>query len=127
MAKLTPLPDFRLLSIPGRANHWRDVRCAFPRPAATLKPPRPKPPTWNEEDLRRLDALLERVRSEAERVCSELRQQAEFDALTPRQQARAFSAAIGDTPLAPLLHLARRGELSAELARLILKDASLLV
>jgi hypothetical protein len=34
---------------------------------------------------------------------------------------------IGATPLAPLLHLARRGELSAELAQLILKDASLLV
>jgi len=37
-----------------------------------------------------------------------------FARLGPAEQARLFAATVGRTPLAPLLHLARKGQLDTE-------------
>jgi hypothetical protein len=50
-----------------------------------------------------------------------LHRQPDFENLTPRQQANAYSAEMGPTPLAVLLHLARKEQLDLARARQVLR------
>lgn len=120
------LPEFRIISVQSRADYWSKIRAQYQeRRARNLsgrKVPRPKAPVvWDEESERALKILLEFVANVNARVMGRLREQSGFDELAPRQQATAYSAAIGDTPLVTLLHLERRGELDLEKARKVLK------
>lgn len=121
------LPDFKLVSAPSRGDHWRQISGEYKQANKTNRlspePRRPKAAVrWTEEDEVALQAILAHVVAENERLMAELRQQPGFDELPPRRQAVAYSGLIGDTPLAALLHLARRGELVHDLARTILGE-----
>lgn len=120
------LPEFRIISVQSRTDYWSKIRAEYQERKAKTLPgryvPRPKEPVvWDEESERVLGILLEFIANENARVLGRLREQPGFDDLAPRQQATTYSAAIGDTPLATLLHLERRGELDLEKARKVLK------
>ncbi len=143
------LPEFRLLSAPSRRHYWAETRTRFAPAlgravdpldlgweqleAVHAPPPRPAesapgghdraaPMTAalerGEEALRRIEAL---VMEEASRVLAELRARADYEALPERQQGRLYAAAIGSSPVAGLLHRARRGALGAGDIRRVLR------
>jgi serine/threonine protein phosphatase 1 len=120
------LPNFNIISVPSRGDHWsatrREYRLQHPKLPALRKPRPSGSTTWDEQSETILAALLARVAAQNEQVLSRLRQDPDFENLTPRQQARAYAAEIGDTPLATLLHLARRGELDVVKARQVIKS-----
>lgn len=120
------LPEFRIISVQSRADYWSKIKAQYQERRARNLPgrkvPRPKAPVvWDEMSERALGILLEFAANENARVLGRLREQPGFDELAPRQQATAYSVAIGDTPLATLLHLERREELDLEKARKVLK------
>ncbi len=117
------LPDFTIVSVPSRGNHWSAVRRKYRQQhAAASRQPKPAAPDWDEGSEKLLHEILEWVKQENEKVMARLQQQAGFESLTPRQQSKAYAAEIGDTPLAALLHLARRGELDDARARQVVRN-----
>ncbi len=105
------LPSFRLVSVPSRGNHWLALRQAFPLPPP---PPPAARPQWTATDERLLERLREWVAAEDARVWAALSQDVDFAWLSVRQQGRVYAEHVGQRPEAPLLHLARRGELTVE-------------
>lgn len=61
-----------------------------------------------------LNVLYAYIRAENARVLVELRAECPFDELPLQQQGSLYAARIGKTPLAPMLHLARKGQLTLE-------------
>lgn len=117
------LPDFTIISVPGRRDYWYDSR-RFYRQQHPIVKQRPRPvevPEWDEASDRSLQEIIDRVTQESQQLLTRLNEQPGFSSLTHRQQARLFAAEIGSTPLAPFMHLARRGELDLERARKLLK------
>jgi serine/threonine protein phosphatase 1 len=129
------LPDFRIVSVPAREDHWRKVKSTFAHlridGSATLESMcwsrideliasgrrAARLPAAATERLHSLERLSERatialrslhayIHDEAQRVLSDVR------AETERERGRGFAVRIGKTPLAPLLHRARKGQLS---------------
>jgi len=107
------LPYFRVVSVPSRANYWRQTKAPF-RVLVVAPPP---PPKWNDEEEADLSRLQNIVLQEHERALVHLRQNSAYDSLTPHGQGKAYAACVGDAPLAYFLHLARRGELNTERLR----------
>ncbi len=111
------LPDFRFVSIPSRADYWREMRSAF----KPYKPER-EPVIWDEEDDQVLALMRDHIAREHERIVGQLRQKTAFDELSSREQGKVYAEFIGTcrAPQAFLLHLARRGELTIEKMRCVL-------
>jgi hypothetical protein len=102
------LPEFRLLSVPSRADYWQALRQEYRAyPFDTGSPSR-----WDRESESLLARFYAVVMDEHERVLAQLRQDPAFAALPPRSQAKAYAAQIGNTPLVRYLHRARQGKLS---------------
>ena len=117
------LPEFRIVSVPSRGNHWARVRREYARQAEqAAKPVRaPQPPGPHAIPEAELEGLIERIQREHSRLSAELLARPDFGGLSPRQQALAYNERIGGSPDAALLHLARRGQLSAETVRKVLR------
>jgi hypothetical protein len=118
------LPEFRFVSVPSRGDHWTALRQHY-RIAKTAQNGTPKAridfaQPWDEERERGLEKVLAYVTAENERLLAQLQDNPEFVRITPRQQAKAYSELIDPSPVKPLIHLARRGELTKEKARRIL-------
>jgi serine/threonine protein phosphatase 1 len=139
------LPAFRFVSVPARKDYWAEVKqqyvdlrskappeCAYSweqieaflartesciglAPATQQRVARLQ--TFLREAERSLAALHTYIMQTHERVLSELRAEYEFDALSAQEQGRLYSARIGTTPLAPWLHLARKGGLHRDALR----------
>ena len=124
------LPDFTIFSVPSRGDLWNVMRKQYRQlhPAARTSKPRVKkiyePVLLDEESERILPEIIKRVQQENERVLARLRRQPDFENLTPRLQAKAYTTEIGNTPLAALLHLARRGELDAARVRRMIRNST---
>lgn len=134
------LPDFELISVPSRADHWRAVQGHFVdlrfRGAACFAA------TWQdlEKAARRLrargvdkskpggfaiavleachrsvDLLYRHVLVECERVLGEVRQGEACDPPDERQMAQRFASAVGTSCLAFYLFEARKGRLTTAL------------
>ncbi len=118
------LPDFQIISVPSRADHWSRMRQEHRPLKPTAQPQRrsPKPEARDEESEKALQEIVDYITRENERVLAQLREKPGFAEQTPRQQAKTYAAQIGNTPLAPLLHLARRGELDLSKAWRVVKD-----
>lgn len=136
------LPDFELVSVPSRANHWSDSRARYEDVRLSMSPEETL--TWEDLDRvlalcgaccgsnpgvaereRRVRAAMERgsrvlrdlfdhVVAESERVLAGLRVELPFDRLPPGEQAGRYAQRIGRSPLGKWLHLARAGELRRE-------------
>jgi hypothetical protein len=122
------LPEFRFYSINSREDHWSRVRNLFKRErAARLATPMElidyKVP-WDEEREQGLEKILGAVKAENKRLLAHLQSTPGFEQLTARQQAKAYAALVSEFPAEGLFHLARRGELTKERARRILREAN---
>ena len=123
------LPDFTIISVPSRGDHWSAMRRQYRHQNPVARPSKPKAASvastaWDEESERILQEILEMVMQENERILARLREQPDFESLTPRQQAKVYASEIGDTPLATFLHMARRGELDFARARKVVKSST---
>ncbi len=107
------LPEFRIVSVPSRADYWQALRQQYRRLQFTVEPPR----VWDHESETLLVQLYAAVVDEHERVMAHLRRDPAFDGLPPRLQGKAYAAYIGDTPLRRYLHWARQGKLSLDSLR----------
>jgi serine/threonine protein phosphatase 1 len=124
------LPAFRFGSVPCRGDLWSLTRRQYRQQHALIRAAKPatrpkEAETWDADTERAFQAVLAYVVRENERVLSELGAQPGFADQTPRQQAKAYAEAIGETPLAALMHLARRGELAVERSRRVFGDSRL--
>jgi hypothetical protein len=113
------LPDFRFVSVPSRADYWREMRNAF----KPIKQER-EPIVWDEEDVQVLALMRDHIAYEHERIVGQLRQKTAFDELSSREQGKVYAEFISTrhAPQAFLLHLARRGELTIEKLQRVLQN-----
>jgi hypothetical protein len=114
------LPDFQLVSVPSRGNLWQRVQNAYQQQEAESH--MPTEVIWTASDNEALLRILTYVRQENSRISLQLQAQPGFDSLTPRQQAKEYAAMVEESPVIALLHQARKGELTIELARRILRS-----
>lgn len=104
------LPEFRVLSVPSRADYWQALRQQYRTYQFSTAPPS----RWDAASESLLVQFYAVVMDEHERVLAHLRQDPGFAALPPRLQAKAYAAHIGDAPLMRYLHWARQGKLNLD-------------
>jgi hypothetical protein len=121
------LPDFRVISVPSRGDHWAGLlkryRMEKSTMAAVVRSKTDFSQPWDEDSERSLGLIVEFVRAESHRLLTELENTAGFQQLTPRQRAKAYAEMVSEFPADALFHLARLGKLSTERARRILGEA----
>lgn len=143
------LPEFRLLSVPSPRRYWAETRARFAPAlgravdpldlgwdqleAVHTRPPRPAASAPGGHDpaapmtaaLERGEGALRRVEAhvmeEMHRVLAELCVRADYQTLPEREQGRLYAAAVGSSPVARLLHRARRGAFGAGDIRRVLR------
>jgi len=116
------LPEFRMVSAPSRADYWWQLQREYPDSRLGTSPS--ISPNWGEADQQLLARLYRAVQEEHGRIWAQLRQDPAFDSLTPRQQAQAYAARVGDGLWAGLLHAERKGELDVRRVQHILRTPS---
>jgi hypothetical protein len=140
------LPQFRLISVPAKANHWHAMRQQYRHVLPKRKPPRPIPPeklrwsklaAWLEQAADQNDPSptqqaererVEQIVAEAQAVLPQLpaaltalftaepaqlvRDEPDYDRLTPREQGRTFDKFINHHPshVRQMLHRLRQGQ-----------------
>lgn len=120
------MPDFRLVSVASRGDHWSELRRQYQsEKTARARKPRLRldfAEPWDEDSERGLGLLMAFVAAENERILDRLQADPDYEQLTPRQRALAYAELVRGSPVERLLHLARRGELTREKCRRILGD-----
>jgi serine/threonine protein phosphatase 1 len=136
------LPEFRIVSVPSRGDHWSRVRVEY---ASAAEPGRSdldlnwgtltavarsadKHPLGSVlrarvvrcEQIagmceRTVARVLERVISLSDEVLKELRNADDWKVCSPKKQAARYAQRVSDHPLASLLFAARRGDLNEQL------------
>ena len=120
------LPSFRFVSVPSRANHWAQVRQRYSVETRTSPKQTVAVVAWG-DDEKSLLHLIGKVEEKANSIMLELRSEPGFDDLSVRNQAKLFSAKVGNSAFATLLHLARLSQLSSATARKVLKSPEVLL
>lgn len=92
------VPDFRIVSVPSRADYWAAARQAAGESDA--------------RDAATLSRLFDHLIAENDRALAALRAQGPFDDLSPGEQGKLYARQIGATPFARLLHRVRKGQLT---------------
>jgi hypothetical protein len=109
------LPDFKIVSVPSRHDYWRETQKIFAQanPPRQVAPPRQiLPDRWNETSELILEKIAALAQAESRRILAVLQYDLSFSESTPRQQAKAYAAAVGrERPWSALLHKARNGEI----------------
>lgn len=120
------LPEFKIVSIPSRRNYWRETRQKYAQANPPRRPTTPKqtlPVEWNETSDQILGKIITLAQAESSRILDTLHADPVFSESTPRQQAKAYAAAVGSKmPWAALLHQARNGEILLDTARRLFKS-----
>jgi hypothetical protein len=120
------LPNFKLMSVPSRRDYWRETRQTFAKtksPKQVASPKRTLPDGWDEASEQILERIAALAQAESLRILAELQNDPGFSDSTPRQQAKAYAAAVGSVmPWAALLHQARNGEIRLDTARWLFKS-----
>jgi len=106
------LPDFRIVSVPARRNHWVDTRARWlaSQPHAQAQRFDETAP-FDDETERLLCAIYDLVQAENARIVADLR------GAPAEDLGKLYAARITMPELAPLLHRARRGQLTIETLR----------
>ena len=120
------LPEFRFVSVPSRRDYWKEIRQrdAQKRPSKQATSPRLiLPEGWDQTSEQILDKLSALAQVESRRILAELEETLGFSESTPRQQAKAYAAAVGsEMPWSALLHQVRNGEIHLDIARRLFKS-----
>jgi hypothetical protein len=121
------LPDFRLISVQSRGDHWSALQTRYRMEkttiAAEIKKKKDFSEPWDEDSERSLDLIFDFVQAESKRLLTELENTPGFHQLTSRQQAKAYAETVSESPIEAFFQLARLGKLSKERARRILREA----
>lgn len=104
------LPEFRLVSVPSRGDHWTETQARY----HLSHPPPPPPPPWDAAANVLLAKLYAVIVRQHEQTLAELRPTLSYDTLPASEQAKAYADQIGQTPLARYLHRLRQGRLSLD-------------
>jgi hypothetical protein len=112
------LPSFEIVSVPSRGDHWARVR----QELADRQRPRGSGVTALADDGA-AQALVDRIDRECQRVLAVLGRCDEYRASSERERSRLFAMAVGEGPLARLMHRARHGELDVARLRCVLDTA----
>lgn len=120
------LPEFKLVSVPSRHDYWRETRQMFAMakpPKQAVSPKRSLPDRWDDASEQILERIAALAQGESQRILAELQDVSGFSESTPRQQAKAYAAAVGsEMPWAALLHQARNGGIRLDAARRLFKS-----
>ena len=120
------LPEFRLVSVPSRRDYWKEIRQKFSQAKSSrqMAPPRQiLPDGWGEASEQILERITALAHAESRRILGALKDAPGFSESTPRQQAKAYAAAVGrEMPWSALLHQARNGEIHLDIARRLFKS-----
>ena len=120
------LPEFKLVSVPSRRDYWRETRQKFTMsksPKQVAPPKRTLPDGWDDASEQILERIAVLAQAESLRVLAQLKDVPGFSESTPRQQAKAYAAAVGsEMPWVALLHQARNGEIRLDTARRLFKS-----
>jgi serine/threonine protein phosphatase 1 len=115
------LPEFHLISVPARADHYRAVRAAY---ASQVKAATRSARSELAADGARgadiemvLRRLFDYIMAEHWRVLGELRNEAEWNRFTEREQAKRYAERVRRSPIAAYLYRTRQGGFSAERLR----------
>lgn len=139
------LPEFRLVQVRARADHWRDMRGRFmpvllkdradedltweEAEALALGADRPdlEPAVWTRAEraraaLERAEETLARLRAElqaeCDRVLAELRaERPDWEALDEQARGSLFAVRVGPTERGRLLRIARQGRLTVDVLK----------
>jgi len=111
------LPDFRILSVPSRANYWRQTVRAY---RASLPPQSVF--EWTTEDELVLEKICAAIVNRSQQLLAELKRDENFEQLTPHQQGKLFAEKVGHSDLARYIHHARLGKLTVDGLRCGLHD-----
>ena len=119
------LPDFKIVSVPSLRDYWRETRQKYAQsnpPRRAAPPKKIVPDEWNEGSEKILKKIAVLAQAESRRILAELQNTPGFIQSTPRQQAKAYAAAVGSQmPWSALLHQARIGEIDLDVARKLFK------
>lgn len=120
------LPEFKLLSVPSRCDYWKETQQKYAQanPPMQVAPPRRiLPDGWDQASEKILERLTALAQVESKRILAKLEETPGFSEWTPRQQAKAYAAAVGsEMPWSALLHQARNGENHLDIARRLFKS-----
>jgi hypothetical protein len=112
------LPAFRLVSVASRENYWRRTRAEYETARVRQEKSGASAETgWVGSDDGDLLLLIDHAHRENSRIQAQLASQ--FD-VTRREWAKAYAGLVGDSPVARLMHLARRGQLHVDQGRRVL-------
>jgi serine/threonine protein phosphatase 1 len=111
------LPDFRIVSVPSRANYWQQAVLAY---RASL-PPQPII-EWTADDDLVLEKIYDAIVNRSRQLLAELKQDENFEHLTPHQRGKLFAEKVGRGDLARYIHRARLGRLTLDGLRRGLRD-----
>jgi serine/threonine protein phosphatase 1 len=109
------LPDFSLVSVPARANHWQRMVEAYTADSSRRRVG--EMPAWTQDGDGVLSAILAYILQTHDSMLAELRAIPSFDTLPEREQARAYAVKVAGNPLEAWLHQARHGKLDVETLR----------
>jgi hypothetical protein len=120
------LPEFKIVSVPSRRDYWRETQQKFAQVKSSRQvvPPRQTLPAgWEETSEQILERLAAMAQAQSCRILADLEKAPGFSESTPRQQAKAYAAAVGtEMPWSALLHHARNGEIHLDTARRLFKS-----
>lgn len=144
------LPEFRIVSVPSRGNHWELMQREYKSVVLKMLPDETAP--WDkiagflhsvgrqddidEEILEYADAVRETVaraeaalgqvfleiKAEHARAIERLRKQCDYDSASEREQGSLYAAAVRGHPLERFLHIFRRGRLARDDLRKFFKS-----
>ncbi len=114
------LPDFKILSVPSRENYWQRISEEYRLSIrATRNLQRPALADSVQQDL---ETIVEFAHAQNAQLMAILNQNPDYDSLPTRQQAKQYADLVGNSPIAVLLHLARKGQLDLPRARDVLRS-----
>ncbi len=120
------IPEFKIVSVPSRCDYWRETQKKYAQanPPRQVAPPRQTLPAgWEETSEQILERLAAMAQAQSCRILAYLEKAPGFSESTPRQQAKAYAAAVGtEMPWSALLHQARNGEIHLDTVRRLFKS-----
>jgi len=99
------LPEWRVVSVPSRANYWADTRTRHGR-----QPARRSPVVWSEGDEVALAELIRRAELAVTEACNALHAaHPEFAEMSEHEKPRLFAEVARNSPLAPVMFRIKSG------------------
>ncbi len=126
------LPGFKIISVPSRGDHWLRISREYRLKKAEARQQmasriRFECPALEEPFQRALEMIIEIAQRQNTQLLAELSRDPHYAELQQRQQAKRYAELMGNSPIAALLHLARKDQLDLKKARDVLQSPEQIV